>query len=345
MGSATLNGFAIDQIEKARYGVQHQTYTYGPTTLPVGQSTIFQVQNWNTQADGTAKVCVLTDLAATQNSAAQLQWMNDSQQSDQAQGWTDGYPANMLPYPTFVVAGKNLKLVANNMSGAPINNFQLNYGLAVLSLNLFQRLLYGFSSNAADQAALNSLQQDENQRAAQRGSTPQNINNEISRLLSSGHRPFSLESVIKNLLDNRRITNPKDAVPFHMTIAANATASPTKNINVGNGDTVQFVYVLKGISLEGATAGLTLTIDRDNDVALVNQLNAAAYVQVPDIPWQFFIPAKDHFGVTINGNPGTYPVRLDIEAYQASDLMIAHLTAVGQTGMGSITPKTQVGLQ
>jgi hypothetical protein len=334
---ATLNAFGIDQIDKARYGLQSQIYTFGPVTLPAGQTTVFQVQNWNTRDSSSAniaKVCILKSIAATQNAGVQITWAADNQQSDQAQGWTDGYPAGLRAYPTFAVAGSNLKLVVNNTTGAPIAVFQLNYGVTVMSLNLFQRLLYGFTANDADSAALQALQSQASQN--------QDINSEVTRLLQGGNRPFALDSVLMNLFENRRISNPPAVVPFHMAVPANSTASVTKTISVGG----NLVYVLRGISLEGAAAGMNIVIDRDSDAALVNQLNAAAFAQADDLPWPFFIPFNNHIGITCNGSSGaTYPVRLDIEAYQSSDLMLAHLTAVGQTGMGTITPKVQIGLQ
>ncbi len=334
--SATSNEFAIDQIDKARYGLQSQIYTFGPTSLPTGLTTVFQVQNWNKSSDGAAKACILESLAMTQqafsnNAGVQAIWTADNVPSDSAQGWADGFRAGLRAYPTRAIAKDNLKLVLSNTTSAPISGFQCNYGVSVVSLNLFQRLLNGWPSNAADQAAISSLQQAAN---TANPSNPKNISNEIQQLLQSGYRPFSLAQMLTSLFENRRVSNPKNCVPFHLAVGTGATASPTKTINVPNG----LVYILRGISLEGSPS-MNLVIDRDGDSALINQLNGAAWVQADDLPWEFFVPFNDHIGVTANGSSATYVVRLDIEAYQESDLLLAHLM------MGSLTPKVQVGLQ
>ncbi len=334
---ATLNAFNKEQITFARYGLQSQIYTFGPISLPTGQTVVFNVQNWN-PSSSIDKVCILESLATSPpDPLVQIQWVADGNQSDTAQGWTDGFPTGTRALPVFAVAGSNLRLVINNMRVTPLASFQLNYGVTVMSYNLFQRLLQGFAPNAADQTALASLQSDENAKAAQRGTTPQNLTNEVSRLLASGSRPFSLGSMLTNLFENRRVTSPTESIPFHLVIATGMTESPTKTISVPSG----LVYILRGISLEGANAGLTMNIDRDDDTALVNQLNAPAFAQADDLPWPFFLPANNYFGVTLNGNPGTYPVRLDIEAYNDSSLMLGHLMMVGTP----TPPKIQVGLQ
>ena len=325
--SATLNQFAQDQIDKARYGIQTQTYTFGPVSLPTGQSTVFSVQNWNLDND-IAKVCIIEGIAVSpQNSGVQVTWTADNVPSEGSQGWTDAYPAGCRMLPVYVVAGKSLSLVVNNQSGAAVSNFQLNYVVTVMTFNLFQGMLFGFGQTKLDTAAIQALQQDQ-----------PDIMKEINRLFAAGNRPFSMATVFDALFANRKLNTPSLSVPFHLTIPPGQTQSAPRSVPVSNsGGLVKYVYVLRGVSMEGAPA-VTMTVNRDNDTDLINQLNGPAFVQADDHPWPFFVPAKGHYVITYSGSPGTYPGYLQFDAYLASDLMLAHLDL-------KVTPKSQIGLQ
>lgn len=307
------------QIDAARYGYQMQTYTWGPATLNPGPIQIFSVQAWNPPSGDINKICVIESIAATQNASVQLQWTYDGVQSDSAQGWTDGFPAGLRRYPTRIIAAKQLSLVATNQSGASISDFQLNYEVSVLSLNAAQRLLLGYQLTSMDAAAIADLQNRANA-AAPEGVQPTNVSSQITSLMKSGQLPLSLEHIYENLFANRRVSNPALAVPIHLTIATGQTVSSTRTINVPTG----MVYILRGIAMEGASV-VTLSIDRDGDGSYINALNGAAFVQADDLPWRFFVPFKDHIAASISGSPGTYPVRIDVDAYVASDLMLQHL--------------------
>ena len=318
------NIFDQSQIDKARYGYQKQTYTWGPATLAVGSTTIFTVQNWNTPNNEVKKICTLDGLYATQNINVQLQWTYDDYQSDQAQGWTDGFPSDMRKYPTRAISSRLLKLVVNNQTGSTIANFQINYEVSVQTINTFQRLLLGFQSTKADTDALSDL-----------ASAQPDINTQVQQLLSKGTFPHSFTSVYNALFLNRRVSNPPTAVPFHLVIPSGGTLSNIRTITVPTG----LIYIIRGISLEGAP-NITLSIDRDNDSTYVNTINAQAFVQIDDSPWEFFIPFKDHIAVSATGSTAaTYPVRIDIDAYMASDLLSQHLL------MSNVTSKVQIGLQ
>jgi len=328
--SATLNTFNdLNQIRHANYGLQTQTYTWGPGTLPTGETQIFSLSNWN-QGNAVVKAVILEAVAATQAAGVQVYWTADTLLSDRAQGWTSGFPAGMRMYPTRAVAGTNMALYVKNNSGAPIANFQFNYVMTVISLNTFQRLLNGFAYTSDDNANIAAQMKNEG-----------DVVKKIANYFSQGYRPFSMSSMFANLFENRRISNPPDTAPFKLSIPTDATVSTSKSISVTNPGSgpPNFVYILKGISLEGAPAGMTLTIDRDGDTALVNELNAPAWVQADEKPWPFFLPANNHYQITANGNPGDYYVRLDIEQYNASQLLLAHLN------MGVDITQVDLGLQ
>jgi hypothetical protein len=317
------NTFDQSQIDKGRYGYQKQTYTWGPATLAVGSTQVFSVQNWNPMNGDVNKICILESLAATQNANVQLQWRYDNQQSDTAQGWTDAFPAGLRRLPTRAIAAKQLILTANNLSGGTIASFQLNYEVSVQSLTSMQRLFLGFALTSADKAALAEIANNE-----------KDINSKVTELLNKGTKPNSFESIYNALFASRRLSNPDMAIPFHLTIPTGGTVSQARNIQVPSG----LIYVLRGISMEGASA-VTVNIDRDNDSSYVQDLNGAAWVQADELPWNFFMPFKDHISISITGTAGTYPVRLDIDAYMSSELLLQHLR------MAPVTSKVQVGLQ
>lgn len=341
---ATLNAFSSTSFNQLAFGIETQTYTFGPVTLGTGETQIFSVQNWNSSDDDIQKVVILEEIAAGPSDAnVQVYWTADSQQSNRAQGWLDGYPPQYLPLDVYTVAAKNMALYVNNNRGSTLANFQLNYTVTVMNFSLFQRLLWGFAENPADTAAIQTLQDQENTIVAQKSQAtgknvqPKNVQNEIQALLKSGARPFSFEDMYSALFANRRKNNPNNANPFHEAVPSGASKSNGTNITVPNG----YISILRGVWLNSASTGMNLMIDRDKNTSLVDQLNAPAFVRGDYLPLRFFLPFKDHVNAYVNGTSGTtYPVRLDIQNYQQSDLLMGHLWIPGY-----IKPKIQIGLQ
>jgi hypothetical protein len=300
--------FERKQVDLARYGRELVPYTWGPATLPAGQTPVFDVSDWN-PGDSTDKVVVLTSLAATQNAGVQLLWSYDGQQSDQAQGWTDAMPAGLQPMRINAWATRRLALTVNNTTGAPIANFQLNYTVLVWRVPTAWERMLGYPSSDEDLHLLASLPNQDGTPAAAA----------LDQLIQKGTLPIAWERTFDALFRNRRLPDLPGAVPRHVTTAS-ATRPSSFSLRVPSGA----VAILEGIAVEGQPAGVVVAVDRDNDAGYV-QVNAAAIARADDAPLEAFVPATDHFTFNVSGAAGTFAVRPVVGLYKLSDLMAIHL--------------------
>jgi hypothetical protein len=301
--------FERKQIDLARYGRELVPYTWGPATLPAGQTPIFDVSDWN-PGDSTDKVVVLTSLAATQNAGVQLLWSYDGQQSDQAQGWTDAMPAGLRPMRINAWAARRLALTVNNATGAPIANFQLNYTVLVWRLPTSWEKMLGYQPSDEDLQLLSSLPNQDGTPAPAA----------LDQLLRKGTQPIAWERTWDALFANRRLPDFPAAVPRHVTTSSATQQVYLPSLRVPAGT----VAILRGIGVEGQPAGVVVMIDRDNDAGYV-QVNAAAIARADDEPLEAFVPATDHLALSVSGAVGTFAVRPIVELYKLSDLMAIHL--------------------
>lgn len=316
--------FDIGQVERARYGRETQVYTWGPAALPAGQTTVFDVSQWN--KGGTDKIVVLEAVAATQNTNVQLVWSYDGQQSNIAQGWTDALRAGLRPNPVRAVAANRIALTINNQSGAVVNNFQLNYWITVWSIPAAYRLLLGYELTPQDEAALAQLPPQDGQSPLQ----------QIQALIRKGTLPIAWDRQLDALWKNRRVADVGGFVPHHV-MTANATAPATFSVRVPQGH----VLVLEAIGVEGQPA-VQIAIDRDSDVEYL-QVNGAAIAQADDAPLGVWIPATDHFTFNVSGAVGTFALRPEGGLYRLSDLLALHLGIARSPA--ALAAKVQVGLQ
>jgi len=317
--------FDRDQISRARYGRETLPYTWGPASLPVGQTTVFDVAGWN-PADGVEKVLILEAVAATQNSGVQLVWSYDGQQSDIAQGWTDALRSGLRPNPVGAWAANRLALTINNQSGSPIANFQLNYWVTVWSIPAAYRLLLGYGLTPSDQRALAQLPQQD-------GLSPLQ---QVQSLLQKGTLPISWERQIDSLWRNRRVAPASALVPRHITTPG-PTTSASFSVRVPQG----YVLVLEALGVEGQPA-VQIAVDRDQDQGYV-QINGAAVAQANDAPLFAWVPAADHLTFTVSGAQGTFALRPEGGLYRLSDLLALHLSL--RSSPAQAAAKVQVGLQ
>ena len=300
--------FGLDQISAARYRDEELLYTFGPATLGVGVTTVFDVSAWNPSDDPGQKVAILTSLAATQNSGVQLLWTYDGQASNQAQGWTDALPAGLRPWHLRAQAASRLSLAINNQTGAAINNFQLNYTIRVKALTVAEKLLYGYTLSDQDQTALNAI-------------PPQNGENglaQVRSLLQKGTLPIDFRRTVDALFLNRRQPDYGDSIPLHITIPVNSTSGQV-SIPIRNGQ----YGILTELGVEGAPS-VTVSLDRDSDYQYM-VVNGAAFASANDAPARIWVPAKSKYVLRVTGSPGTYAIRPTILILTPSDLLTLHL--------------------
>ena len=305
--------FSKNNITTTRFGYEVQTYTFGPATLATGTTPVFNLQNWNASGP-TTKIVVLLDVAVDPSTAGasliQLVWNYDGSQSDPGQGFLDGFRAGTVPTPVFATAQNSIFLNVVNNSGAPVPNFQLNYRIAVIELNIAQKILFKVAPTEDEITLINTLPVENNQSAYQ----------QIQGLVAKGTRPFSFEEMYQSIFQGRRVSVRPEVATRHITVPAGSVEGQY-NIRVPAGT----VLVVRGITLPTAPAALTLLVDRDDDEDYIT-LNGGAYVRTDGAPLDFWVPASNHFTVTAVGAGGTtYTANLDIDTYQLSDLMKLHL--------------------
>jgi inactivated superfamily I helicase len=263
--------FTQQDAQQARYWYERRIYTAGPLTLNPGQTPIFTARNW-TDPQQPDWIAELVGLWATQNSAVQLQWTFDSflANQSQAQGYTDAAPAGVRRFDVYAPAVHQLILTANNTGTAPINNFQVNYEIALRRLTAAEKLMRGYALSAQDQQALQLL-----------GSGGQA---QVQDLVDRGTSPISIERQIISILDNRRLYDHPSGGLYHVTAGPTTAGLSFAVVTVPQGT----FCALEEVAVEGAPS-ITLYADRDDDTSYL-QLNGSAFVQADDAPWRVFVP-------------------------------------------------------
>jgi len=301
--------FGRDQITAARYRDEEVLYTWGPNTLNTGITTVFDVSDWNPNDDPGQKVAVLTSLAATQNSGVQLLWTYDGTSSSPAQGWTDALPSGLRPWGLNAQAASRLSLAINNMTGAAVNGFQLNYTVRVKALSVAEKLFYGYPVPDSDLEQVALLPQESGMSGIQ----------QVQALLSKGTLPIDFRTrTFDALFRNRRMPDYGSAIPMHITIPANSQGAQI-SIPLRSG---QYGLLTK-LGIEGQPA-IVVSVDRDTDTGYMT-VNGAAFASADDAPARVFIPAKTRYVINVTGAAGTYAVRPTIYILQPSDLLTIHL--------------------
>jgi hypothetical protein len=301
MGTA----FSESDARQARYWYEKRLYTWGPATLNTGVTPIFTALNWNAHPDSPDWEAVLTDIWVTQNAGVQLSWTADERSYNQgaSQGFTDAAPSNVGRLRVKARAMQLLSLTANNSSGANINNFQINYAIAMRHLALTDRLFLGKVPNAADLAAAKAL-----------GGLQK-----IKDLVAKGTSPVSFKKQMDAIMANQLIGDDPHGGLLHITASATTLGTPFSVIPVSEG--VEFV-VVRGIAIPGATA-ITLCNDRDEDQSYL-QINGAAFAQTnPDTPWPVWAPAMrtSQFRAAAGATLGGVPLDLWVQKYRFSNVL------------------------
>lgn len=295
--------FGSQFISSVKYRHEKATFTAGPMVLPPGSTTIFDVSGWDQNY-----MAVLESLAATQNPGVQLYWSYDGSQASNAQGYTDALPNGLAPYPVHAEAVARLALFANNLTGAAIANFQLNYEITVKRMSIADKIMRGYPLTAADELALSALNPTENNNAL--GS--------LQALVKKGRQPLSFERIYEIVFSGRKAPDPGQSTPIHLT-TANAVLPAQFTFTVPSNK----VYVLEAIGVE-ATPAVTVEIDRDDQVPYL-LLNGAAFATAQDTPFGLFVPFAKSLVLSVYGATGTFLVRPQVRAYQLSDLIALHL--------------------
>jgi hypothetical protein len=253
----------------------------------------------------------LVGLAATANAGVQLRWTYDSDTSGQgtAQGYTDAAPAGLRRMAISAPAVKQLSLVANNTTGAPVAGFRLNYEVQMRRLSVVEKLLRGYNLNSQDQKMVALL-------------GPEGLR-QVTDLVERGTSPIDITTQLQRTWLNRRLKDHSGSGLYHATAGANTTFA---TIMAAQGE----VLVLEELAVEGGSAlGSTLTVyvDRDEDENYM-QVTGNNFAQADDAPWQVMVPALRSltFRAASSGAPlANVPIRIRVGRYRLSNLLKVRL--------------------
>ncbi len=262
--------FTQGQAHDARYWYERIPYTYGPVTLATGWTTAVNVSGINKTAIP-RWMARLGRVAATQNAGVGIDIEHDNGRVPALadQGLTDAYPAGVRELRGLDLPAKDrLRLRTNNSSGGAINNYQLNYTVALQRLTVAEKLLRGITQFTPEE-----------QEALER--------TDVRDLVEKGIAPIPISAQIERTYQNRILAAVTRT--YQVDVTTSDAVFATIRANEGGPDTF---LVLRELAVEGASA-ITLSVDRDDDVNYVG-VAGAAFVDGDDTPWDLFVPALDY---------------------------------------------------
>lgn len=305
--SAVALPFTSSQIQSQRYGTETVVYTWGPNTLPMGQTPVFRVSSWN-KSGGPLLECRSTYLAASQVDGVQFIWTEDNATTNTAQGWVSGLRAGVQANPGLDVSALNtFGLTLNNTTGAAIADFQLNYTVTVHPLTMAEKLMRGIALSDQDYLDLKALGMQQGQSALE------GLQNDVL----GGLLPRSPEWFRQAVWDGRRVRDNPNAVPTLLD-----ATSTGNTINLQPPSTA-IVQVLRGIAVENAP-NCVVTVERDGQPDYVT-LNAEALVAADDLAIPLWVPSTDYLTISVYGAATTVYLRPIVANYATSSRLLAHM--------------------
>jgi len=302
--------FSQNQAFSAKYWYERLQYTWGPQTLNTGNTPVFNVSKLNsTQVP--QWVAELSGIAATQNANVFLDIAFDRNSIPALvnQGATDALPSGVRSYSGLLVrATRNMSLQMQNLGFSSIDNFQLNYQVAMRRLTVADKILLGISQFTQDeQDALRNKSID------------------IEGLVSRGAIPIPIETQIERTYRNRLIYSEERLL--HVDADLSDTSFLTIRASETGGDSF---LVLRHIAIEGG-ASVVVSVDRDEDSNYMG-VNGAAFVDADDRPWDVFVPALRYltFHIQANSIIQGVPIRIVVWHVKLSDILRIRFGLVGR---------------
>jgi hypothetical protein len=323
---AVANAFSAEQVARTLFADETVTYTWGPQSLPVGDTTVFDEQDWNGSSPD--RVAILTGYSATQSPGVRVLWTADDTNSNEGQGYTDAAPGGLYPVHLHAAAVTHLALVIRNNSGAAIANFQLNYTVRVRRLLVTEKLALPSSAlSAEDEAALAAVPVQPNQPTALALA---------QQAVARGARPGPLDAYYDAFVRSQEVTSDIQATPWHFAIGATNTYVDLP-IGVPPGMLLELGRIVPAAAYADAPI-LTVTRDsqqiQNSGFVAVNLAAAAGPANQPFGPERpFRVYAKTNMLLRLYGTAGsTYAVWPETRLYRRTPLLDATLDIGAKAG-------------
>ena len=267
------NSFGDQQVINAVNWYEKLPYTFlGPIGL-VTTTPIFQVLNVGTVSNKT-KMAIVSDLAPDAVTNLNL---NINTENNNRALVTSAFPGSLTPVLKRTGSGfrstGSISLSPQNLTGAAIASYAVNYSAAVKRLTTADKILRGLALTPRDQILASRYQ-----------------------IGDTGFRPLDLEDVIDRAFMSQIIE--EDVI----TVTTSATAQqqiPVTNLLTRQDE----ILVITSIGMSAAAGnGVTLNIDRDSNLGYVSVLADNMSLTTLFDTW---IPVKQQMNVYITATTTT----------------------------------------
>lgn len=344
--------FGQNQAQNALYHYERVPYTWGPSTLNPGTTSVTSTQSWNKQGSVYPEWQARFEwFEIAQNAEVALTWQADPQNTRGVQnvGTTTAFRSGTQRQRLLIEGVQQLNLNLVNTSGSAIDNWQFNYAVAMRRLLAADKLmrqnagLSGYKLNQREISAAVALGFG----TVTPSGTFEWTQSGINVLVAKGTMPLSMERLMPAIYENRIVGTTEDAFPVASSTADNPFKTYYAQLNGLSGGTFP---ILTGIAIE-ANPNVVVTVDRDGQLGYV-QVNGGAYVQATDQMWDCWIPATDYLAfhvtnATGNSTTATVNIRLRIETLAMSEvlaILYGRIQDVAEASSANVWNKTLMGL-
>lgn len=308
--------FSQQQAFAAKYWYEKLQYTWGPQSLPTGDTPIFNVSRLN-RTEIPQWAAELSNVGATQNSGVALDFTFDRHRIPALvnQGHTDAFPSGLRTALSDAIgATGNISLLARNSNASAVANFQINYQVAMRRLTVADKLVMGIDKFTADELeALNDKSID------------------VRGLVEKGIHPIPIEDQVRRTYKNRA------RVDFRL-LHVDASTSDTAFLTIRASEFGQDRFlVLRELAIEGGAA-VVVSVDRDDDLNYMG-VNGAAFAEADDRPWDVFVPALHYltFHIQAAAPISKVPIRIVVWHVKWSNILRVRF---GLAGRGDVPDNT-----
>ena len=293
--------FSSQNVANHKYWYERSWYTAGPIpSVPAGVLPIAGAQ----LPENKDKLMILSALESGQSPYVQVGWQYDRNQANQGgnSGYTDAARAGVRYMSVSAPALTTLNLTMQNVTGASVTNFQLNYAVAVQQLTVADKLLRELPLTDQDKRVLDAL--------------PGGLK-DLSALVEKGILPHPIEVQMENMFLSHRLGDHPQSGMYHVNVGSNTTGVNWLSIHATTGEWL----ALEELAIEGAPA-VNVYVDRDDNTNYA-AVTGAAFASSDDRPWDFFVPALRYINLradassTING----VPIRVRVGRYRMSNVL------------------------
>ncbi len=265
--------------------------TGGASSLGTGNTTLFDVQNWNQAGKPTTRAEIAM-LQFTQQAAAGVTVAFTADPQNEGNALNEGDLIAARAGERFMPAARkavdHIAAKLNNTTGAAIAGFVGNVAVATRRLTVLDKLFASQVAGERSTAGHYGLLTAENDALAAIGMTAA----QATQLVGKGTMPFSTEQWLRVLIEAHTVEVHDDFFEVSVTSDDNPFAPYVARMDPSHRNRGIFL-VLDRVAIEGAPKVL-LTFNRDTDTDSYWTVDGAAFSQSDDAPWECFLAAFGH---------------------------------------------------